>query len=124
MNGVQARLRTCWLLSPLLFLTAVIPFVPSNAIVAVLIGLSFVGNVSIWTNAHLMPIDIYGVGRSGFTFAALEGGFAGVQMLASPAIGAAVDRYGYTVVCLAMPLLPTIGLVILTLCLSYADHRR
>lgn len=123
MNGVQARLRTCWLLSPLVFLTALVPFIESNTTVAILIGVSFVGSVCIWTSTHLMPIDVYGVGRSAFTYAALEGGFAGVQMFASPAIGAALDRYGYTAVCLVMPWLPMLGLVILTLCLRYADRR-
>jgi ACS family hexuronate transporter-like MFS transporter len=123
MNGVQARLRTSWLLSPLVFLTALVPFIESNSTVAILIGVSFVGSVCIWTSTHLMPIDIYGVGRSAFTYAALEGGFAGVQMFASPAIGAALDRYGYTAVCLMMPWLPMLGLAILTLCLRYADRR-
>ena len=123
MNGVQARLRTSWLLSPLVFLTALVPFIESNNTVAILIGVSFVGSVCIWTSTHLIPIDVYGVGRSAFTYAALEGGFAGVQMFASPAIGAALDRYGYTVVCLMMPWLPMLGLAILTLCLRYADRR-
>jgi len=122
-GGVQARLRTSWLLAPLVFLTALVPFAASNTTAAVLIGLSFVGSVAIWTNAHVIPIDVYGVGRSAFTYAALEGGFAGVQMFASPAIGAALDRYGYTAVCLMMPWLPMLGLVILTFCLWYADRR-
>jgi ACS family hexuronate transporter-like MFS transporter len=123
MSGAQARLWTSWLLSPLVFLTALVPFIESNSTVAILIGVSFVGSVCIWTSTHLMPIDIYGVGRSAFTYAALEGGFAGVQMFASPAIGAALDRYGYTAVCLMMPWLPMLGLAILTICLRYADRR-
>jgi len=44
-------------------------------------------------------------------------------MFASPAIGAALDRYGYTAVCLMMPWLPMLGLAILTICLRYADRR-
>lgn len=122
MTGLQARLRGCWLLSPLVVLTAFVPFIPSNRAAAVVVGLSFFGSMCVWTNAHLMPIDLYGVGRSAFTYAVLEGGFAGIQVLASPAIGSAVDRYGFTAVCVVMPLLPILGLLILTLCLAYADR--
>jgi hypothetical protein len=118
MGGLAARLRTCWMISPLLFLTAAVPFIPSTRWAAVAVGLSFFGSVCLWTCTHLMPIDLYGVGRAAFTYAMLEGGFTGIQTFATPAIGAMVDRYGYTLVCLLVPLLPMLGLVILTLSLK------
>jgi hypothetical protein len=61
-----------------------------------------------------------GAGRpaTAFTCAALEGGFAGLPVIMSAAIGAAIDRYRFTVVCLAVPWLPIAGLVMLTVTLS------
>src|SRR5262249_14446176 len=41
MTGLQARLRTCWLFSPLVLCSALVPFVGSASLAAVLIGVSF-----------------------------------------------------------------------------------
>lgn len=118
MTGLQARLRTCWLGAPLVLCSAAVPFVASNSVAAVLIGLSFLGSVCIWSSTHLMPIDVYGVGRSAFTYAVLEGSFTGLQVIATPAIGAAIDLYGYTWTCVVMPVLPLLGVAIATVCLT------
>jgi ACS family hexuronate transporter-like MFS transporter len=118
MGGLEARLRTCWTCMPLLFLTAAVPFIPSTGMAAVAVGISFFGSVCVWTCTHLMPIDLYGVHQAAFIYGALESGFTGVQTLAAPAIGAMVDHYGYTEVCLIMPWLPLLGLVLLQLCLA------
>jgi hypothetical protein len=95
-----------------------VPFVASNGFAAALIGLSFCGSVCIWSSTHLMPIDVYGVGRSAFTYAVLEGSFTGLQVIAAPAIGAAIDHYGYTLTCVVMPFLPLLGVAVATFCLT------
>jgi ACS family hexuronate transporter-like MFS transporter len=118
MTGLQARLRICWLFSPLVLCSALVPFIASNGFAAALIGLSFCGSVCIWSSTHLMPIDVYGVGRSAFTYAVLEGSFTGLQVIAAPAIGAAIDQYGYTLTCVVMPFLPLLGVAVATLCLT------
>jgi MFS transporter, ACS family, aldohexuronate transporter len=118
MTGLQARLRTCWIFSPLVLCSAAVPFIDSNGLAAVMIGLSFFGSVCVWSSAHLMPIDVFGVGRSAFTYAVLEGSFTGLQVIATPAIGALIDRYGYTLTCMVVPLLPLLGVVIATFWLT------
>jgi ACS family hexuronate transporter-like MFS transporter len=117
-SGLEARTRACWFAAPLLLLGAAVPFLPSAQWAAVAVGLSFVGSVCMWSSVHLLPIDLYGVGRSAFTYAVLEGSFTGLQTVASPAIGDMIDRFGFTPVCVAMPLLPLAGLVVLKIGLA------
>jgi len=112
--GLQARLRSCWLFSPLVLCSALVPFVDSASFAAVLIGVSFFGSVCVWSSTHLMPIDVYGVDRSAFTYAVLEGSFTGLQVIATPAIGALIDTYGYTLTCMVVPLMPMLGVAIAT----------
>ena len=69
-----------------------------------------------------MPIDLYGVGRAAFTYSVLECGVTLLQTLTAPAIGAMVDHFGFKPVCVVMPILPLLGLVILSFCL--ADRHR
>ena len=115
-GGLEARMKACWMLAPLVLITAAVPFIGSMTLAAVAVGLSFAASVGIWSSVHLIPIDLYGVGRAAFTYSLLECCFTGLQSVTSPAIGAAVDRYGFTPVCVVMPLLPLAGLVILQWC--------
>ena len=109
--GLRARVRACWATAPLLLTTAAVPFLPVVQLAAFAVGLSFLGGVCVWTSVHLMPIDLFGVRRSAFAYAWLEGFYLATQAVISPAIGAAVDRFGFTGVCVAMPLLPIAGLL-------------
>jgi len=74
--------------------------------------------VCIWTSVHLMPIDLYGVERAAFTYSLLDGVLALSQTATSPAIGAMVDHFGFTPVCVLMPMLPLAGLATLRICLG------
>lgn len=115
-SGSEARSRLCWLFSPLVLATAAVPFIPSATLAALAIGASFLGAASIWTNAHLMPIDLYGVTRSAFAYAVLECGYTALQTVISPVVGALIDAHGFTPVCLLMPLFPLAGLLVFRAC--------
>jgi len=117
-SGVTARLRACWAIAPLLLITAAIPYIGSVQLAAVAVGLSFFASMGVWSCVHIIPIDLYGVGRAAFTYSLLECAFTGLQVVVSPAIGAVVDRYGFTPVCIALPLLPLAGLAVLRFYLS------
>jgi ACS family hexuronate transporter-like MFS transporter len=111
--GMNARLRACWVTAPLVLATAAVPFLPIVQLAAIAVGLSFFAGVCIWTSVHLMPIDLFGVRRSAFAYGLLEGVYLATQTVASSAIGAAVDRFGFTAVCVAMPLFPIAALLAL-----------
>jgi ACS family hexuronate transporter-like MFS transporter len=111
--GVNARLRACWTAVPLVLATAAVPFLPAVQLAAIAVGLSFFGGVCIWTSVHLMPIDLFGVRRSAFAYGLLEAFYMATQTVIAPAIGAAVDRFGFTAVCVAMPLFPIAALLVL-----------
>ena len=111
--GLHARLRACWATIPLVLATAAVPFLPAVQLAAFAVGLSFFGGVCVWTSVHLMPIDLFGVRRSALAYALLETCYLAAQAAISPAIGAAVDRFGFTAVCVAMPLFPIAAIVAL-----------
>jgi MFS transporter, ACS family, aldohexuronate transporter len=111
--GLHARLRACWATIPLVLATATVPFLPAVQLAAFAVGLSFFGGVCVWTSVHLMPIDLFGVRRSAFAYALLETCYLAAQAAISPAIGAAVDRFGFTAVCVATPLFPIAAVVAL-----------
>jgi hypothetical protein len=117
MGGLAARQRACRVLAPLVLATAAVPFAPTATLAAIAVGISFFASVCLWSGAHLMPIDLYGVPRAAFTYSILESGVTLLQTLVSPAVGAMVDRYGFKPVCMIMPLLPLLGLAVLEVCL-------
>ncbi len=117
MERTAARLRTCWVTAPLLLLGAGIPYVESTALAAAGIGVSFLA-LQCWLGSlFLVPLDIFGSRRAGLTNSLLGFAAAGLQVFASPAIGAVIDRAGFNWLCLALPVLPVIGLGILQIAL-------
>jgi ACS family hexuronate transporter-like MFS transporter len=117
MGGLAARKKACWFMAPLALVTAVVPFAPTASLAAVAVGISFFASVCLWSGTHLMPIDLYGVGRAAFTYSILECGVTLLQALLSPAIGSMVDNYGFKPVCIMMAVLPILGLATLEVCL-------
>jgi MFS transporter, ACS family, hexuronate transporter len=113
MRGLDARMRVCWLTAPLLAAGAAIPFLPSTTLAAAAIGVSFLAFQSMLGNLFLIPLDMFGARPAGFTNALLAFVATSAQVVASPAIGAVVDRIGFTVLCVAGSLLPLIGLGVL-----------
>ena len=88
---------------------------PSPALAAAAISLSFFWCLAISTNLYAMPIDWYGSQRAAFGVAALTCSFGLMTAAISPAVGAVVDSFGFTPVCVAMSVLPLLGIGILQL---------
>ena len=64
-------------------------------------------------NLYALPIDYFGPERAGFGIAALTFAYGLMQTVTSPAIGRAVDLYGFTPVCAAASLTPLLAWAIL-----------
>jgi len=112
-DATQARIRICWSIAPVLLVTAAIPFIQSTLMVAAAMGISFFACLAIVNNLQMVPIDLFGAERAAFTGSVLTCSFALMQSVISPAIGYLVDHYGFAVVCLAMSVLPLIGVGVL-----------
>ncbi|MFB3777946.1 MAG: MFS transporter [Bryobacteraceae bacterium] len=113
MSGLDARVRVCWLTAPLLAAGAAVPFLPSTTLAAAAIGVSFLAFQSMLGNLFLLPLDMFGARPAGFTNSLLALVAHSAQVLASPAIGIVVDRFGFTVLCVTVSMLPLVGLVVL-----------
>lgn len=106
---VAARLRVCWIGAVVLLLTAAVPLTPTPGLATALISLSFFCTLVLSTNLYALPIDLFGAGRAAFGVAALTCSYGLMTALLSPAIGAVVDRVGFTPVCVAVSVLPLAG---------------
>ena len=106
MTPVQARLRAIYTFAPTLLLTAAVPLMPTPALAAAGISVSFFGVMATLNNLHVIPIDLFGVSRAAFTSALLVTSYAAVQTVLSPAMGMIVDRFGFGALCLAVAPLP------------------
>jgi MFS transporter, ACS family, hexuronate transporter len=113
MGGLEARMRACWLTAPLLLAGVCIPFLPTTALAAAAIGVSFLALQSILGNLFLIPLDLFGARPAGVANSLLAFVATCTQAAASAAIGAAVDQAGFTVLCVAASMLPLLGLGIL-----------
>ena len=108
-------MKVCWIAAVILLATALVPLAPSPALAAAAISLSFFWCLAISTNLYAMPIDWYGSQRAAFGVAALTCSFGLMTAAISPAVGAVVDSFGFTPVCVAMSVLPLLGIGILQL---------
>ena len=66
-------------------------------------------------NLYALPLDLFGVERAAFGAASLTGAYGLMQTVISPAIGFVVDRQGFAPVCLAVAMLPLLGVGLLYL---------
>jgi ACS family hexuronate transporter-like MFS transporter len=114
-NPVPVRIRVCTMAAPFLLITAAIPFLPSNGMVAAAISASFFWCMTLLINLHVILIDLFGSKRAAFTSALLTSSYALMQALISPVIGAIVDSFGFTVLCVGASVLPLAGVSILRL---------
>ena len=111
----HARMRACWLGALVALATAAIPLMPTPALAAAAISLSFFACVAISANVYSMPIDLLGPGRAAFGIAALTFGYGAMQTLVSPLIGRLVDQLGFSAVCVSFAALPLAGVAVLRL---------
>lgn len=115
---LRARLRICWISAVILLATAAVPLMPHPALAAAAISLSFFWTLAISTNVYAMPIDLFGPAHAGLGVAALTSSFGLMTAFLSPWIGSVVDHLGFTPVCVALSVMPLIGVSILQWTLS------
>ena len=113
MGVIAARLRVCWISAAVLLGTAAVPFMPTNALAAAAISLSFFWTLTLSANVYPLPIDLFGPARAATGVAALTSAFGLMQTLISPLIGTLVDRVGFTPVCVGIAVLPLAGVWVL-----------
>jgi ACS family hexuronate transporter-like MFS transporter len=116
---LRARLKVCRLAAAILLGTAAVPLMPTPALAAAAISLSFFWTLAISTNLYSMPIDLFGAGRAAFGVAVITSAYGLMLAVVSPWIGAMVDRAGFAPVCVAMAAMPLIGVAVL----SFAARR-
>ncbi len=124
MRPVTARLRACWYAAPLLLVGMAVPFLPSTPMAVAAIGLSLLAFQSILNNIFVMPVDLFGAGPAAFSTSLLIASGAAAQAVMSPLIGTLVDDAGFTAVCVAAPLLPLLGIVLVQRSLGAGTHGR
>ena len=99
LEAVAARTRVCLVGAVVALATAAIPLAPSAALASAGISLSIFAVAAFSVNMYTMPLDTFGGERAAFAVSILVSSYGAVQALASPAIGAAIDAWGYTPVC-------------------------
>lgn len=110
---LAARMRVSWLSAAALLATAAIPLMPSTGLATALICLSFFWVTAMSVNVYAMPLDIFGAQRAALAVSMLTGAYGLMQTFVSPLIGAAVDHYGFGVVCAAGSVLPLAAVAVL-----------
>jgi ACS family hexuronate transporter-like MFS transporter len=118
MNVLRARMRICWISAVILLATAAVPLMPHPALAAAAISLSFFWTLAISTNVYALPIDLFGPAHAGLGVAGLTCSFGLMTAFLSPWIGSVVDHVGFTPVCVALSMMPLIGISILKWTLS------
>ena len=93
--------------------TALAPFAGSPLLAALCIGISYSCTTMMSVNLYALPLDLFGVERAAFGAASLTGAYGLMQTVISPAIGYVVDRQGFAPVCMAVAMLPLLGVGLL-----------
>jgi ACS family hexuronate transporter-like MFS transporter len=105
-DAVEARRRACLASAVALLATAAVPLMPGPGWATVAISFSFF-SIAAWSvNLYTMPLDAFGGARAAFTVSLLTGAYGAMQALASPLIGAMIDKYGYGPVFVIVAVLP------------------
>ena len=96
---LAARARVCFLCAMAGLVAILIPLAPSAAWSAAGISLSILAVSAFSVNLYTMPLDVYEGARAAFAISLLVSAYGAMQAVVSPALGAIIDRYGYTPVC-------------------------
>ena len=113
MGALAARTRVCLLAAIACLVTAAIPWAPSPALAVLGICLSFFSVAAFSVNMYSMPLDVFPAERAAFAVSLLVSAYGAMQAVTSPVLGAVVDRYGYTPVCIAASIMPLLAVAIL-----------
>lgn len=111
--AIAARTRVCLLAAIVCLITAAIPWAPSAVWAAAGISVSFFAVAAFSVNMYSMPLDVFSPGRVGFAVSLLTCSYGVMQAVTSPLVGAVVDRYSYTPVCLVASVMPLLAVTIL-----------
>ena len=103
---VSARLRVCLACGVLALGTAAIPFLPGALWASAGISLSILAVSAFSVNLYTLPLDLFEPAHAAFAISLLVSAYGAMQAVLSPALGATIDHYGYTPVCLAVSLTP------------------
>lgn len=109
----DARLKICWIVSACSLVAAAVPLMPSSALAAALISLSYFLITCGSTNLYSLPIDLFGPGRAGLGVSSLTMAYGIMQTFFSPVIGRLVDQVGFTSVLTGAAFLPLVACLIL-----------
>jgi ACS family hexuronate transporter-like MFS transporter len=99
LEPVAARLRVCFVCAVVGLFAILIPLAPSAAWSAGGISLSILAVSAFSVNLYTMPLDVYEGALAAFAISLLVSAYGAMQAVVSPALGAIIDRYGYTPVC-------------------------
>ncbi len=113
MPALTARTRVCTLAATACLITAAIPWAPTTALAVLGISVSFFSVAAFSVNMYSMPLDVFPSGRAAFAVSLLVSAYGAMQAVASPVIGAVVDRHGYAPVCIAAALMPLAAVAVL-----------
>jgi ACS family hexuronate transporter-like MFS transporter len=113
MGALSARTRVCLLAAIACLVTAVIPWAPTAALTVVGISLSFFSVAAFSVNMYSMPLDVFPADRAAFAVSLLVSAYGAMQAITSPVLGAVVDRYGYTPVCVTASIMPLAAVALL-----------
>lgn len=112
-DPLAVRLNICIRFAPVLLVTAAVPLMPTPALAAAAISLSFFCVMLLLNNLHIIPIHLFGVEHAAFTAAMLAASYALLQVVLSPTMGLVADRFGFGILCVVVSVLPMAAALIL-----------
>jgi MFS transporter, ACS family, hexuronate transporter len=112
-SSATSRVTTAWIGAAALLLTALAPLATSPALATGVIGWSLFWTVVMSANTYALPIDFFGPGRAATGVSLLTASYGLMQAVLSPAIGAMVDRAGFSAVCAVIAVLPLLGVAVI-----------
>jgi ACS family hexuronate transporter-like MFS transporter len=113
MGALAARTRVCLMAAIACLVTVAIPWAPTTALAVLGISLSFFSVAAFSVNMYSMPLDVFPADRAAFAVSLLVSAYGAMQAVTSPVVGAVVDRYGYTPVCVTASIMPLAAVAIL-----------
>ena len=112
-RALHARMRSGWIGGGFVLVTAAVPLMPSPTLAVAAISASFFWCMSLQCNLHVMPIDLFGPANAAFAVSMLACSYGLLQVFLSPVIGAIVDHFGFSPVCVGLSVFPLIGMAVL-----------
>ncbi len=110
---VASRARVCFLCAIVGLVAIAIPFARNTGLTVAGISLSILAVSAFSVNLYTMPLDVYEAARAAFAISLLVAAYGAMQAVASPLLGALIDRYGYAPVCVIAALASPVAYAVL-----------